>query len=184
MVLVAVVTVVAVWLIPDVQKPSPPPLPELPGASQNEAERPPPEPPADDRAAGTRSGDRAREFLAELRSGSAGPDPNTVFVEAERLQGEGYSDDAYLLYRFAARHGHGQAALELGTQADPALQATANPDSDPLSRESGQAYKWYSIAAAAGIQEAAERLQDLRNRVERSAAAGDQRAQRLMLQWQ
>ena len=181
MVLVAVVTVVAVWLVPDDKRPTPPPLPELPGAPQADADLPAPAPPADDRPAAIRSGDRARGFLADLRSGSEEADPDTVFVEAKRLQGKGYSDDAYLLYRFAARHGHGQAALELGTQADPAFQATANPDA--LNHEPEQAYKWYSIAAAAGIEEAAARLQALRQRVEQSAAAGDERAQRLMLQW-
>jgi hypothetical protein len=181
MVLVAVVTVVAVWLVPDDKQPTPPPLPELPGAPQTDVDLPPPAPLADDSAAAIRAGDRARGFLADLRSGSEDPDPDTVFVEAERLQGEGHSDDAYLLYRFAARHGHGQAALELGTQADPAFQAAANPDA---LNEPEQAYKWYSIAAAAGIEEAAARLQDLRKRVEQSAAGGDERAQRLMLQWQ
>jgi hypothetical protein len=181
MVLVAVLTVIAVWLVPDDKQPTPPPLPELPGAPQPDVDLPRPAPPADASTAPQRAGDRARGFLMGLRGDSADPDPDTVFVEAERLQGEGYADDAYLLYRFAARHGHGLAALELGTQADPAFQAAANPDA---LNEPEQAYTWYSIAAAAGIAEAAARLQDLRTRVEQSAAAGDERAQRLMLQWQ
>lgn len=180
MAVVAVVTLLAVWLVPDDKQPTP--LPELPGAPQVDADLPPPAPPAKDSAAATRAGDRARAFVSGLRSGRTEPDPDTVFVEAERLQGEGYSDDAYLLYRFAARHGHGQAALVLGTQADPAFHAAANPDL--LNDEPEQAYKWYSMAVAAGIEEAAARLQDLRKRVEQSAAAGDERAQRLMLQWQ
>ena len=68
------------------------------------------------------------------------------------------------------------------TQADPAYHGGAGgylPEPEP-----GQAYKWYSMAVAAGIEEATARLQDLRKRVEQSAAAGDERAQRLMLQWQ
>jgi TPR repeat protein len=182
MAVVAVVTLLAVWLVPDDKQPTPPPLPELPGAPQVDVDLPPPAPPAEDGAAAIPAGDRARAFVSSLRSGGTEPDPETVFVEAERLQGEGYSDDAYLLYRFAARHGHGQAALVLGTQADPAFHAAANPDS--LNDEPEQAYKWYSMAVAAGIEEAAARLQDLRKRVEQSAAAGDERAQRLMLQWQ
>lgn len=181
MAVVAVVTLLAVWLVPDDKQPTPPPLPELPGAPQVDVDLPPPAPAADS-AAAIRAGDRARAFVSGLRSGRTEPDPDTVFVEAERLQGEGYSDDAYLLYRFAARHGHGQAALVLGTQADPAFHAAADPDS--LNDEPEQAYKWYSMAVAAGIEEAATRLQDLRKRVEQSAAAGDERAQRLMLQWQ
>ncbi len=179
MAVVAVATLLAVWLVPGDKQPTPPPLPELPVTPQVDVDLPPP---AEGSATVARAGDRARAFVAGLRSDRAELDPDTVFVEAERLQGEGYSDDAYLLYRFAARHGHGQAALVLGTQADPAFHAAANPDS--LNDEPEQAYKWYSMAVAAGIEEATARLQALRKRVEQSAAAGDKRAQRLMLQWQ
>ena len=184
MAVVAVVTLLAVWLVPDDKQPTPPPLPELPGVPRIDVDvdLPPPAPPAEDSAAAIRAGDRARAFVSGLRSGRTEPDPDTVFAEAERLQGEGYSDDAYLLYRFAARHGHGQAALVLGTRTDPTFHVAANPDS--LNGEPEQAYQWYSMAVAAGIEEAAARLQDLRERVEQSAAAGDERAQRLMLQWQ
>ena len=179
MAVVAVATLLAVWLVPDDRQPASPPLPELPVTPQVDVDLPPL---AVDRAAGARAGDRARAFVAGLRSDRTEPDPDTVFVEAERLQGEGYADDAYLLYRFAARHGHGQAALVLGTQADPAFHVVANPDS--LNDEPEQAYKWYSMADTAGIEEAAARLQALRKRVAQSAAAGDESAQRLMLQWQ
>lgn len=184
MAVVAAITLLAVWLVPDDEQATPPPLPELPAAPRIDVDvdLPPPAPPAEDSAAAVQAGDRARSFVSGQRSGGTEPDADTVFVEAERLQGEGYADDAYLLYRFAARHGHGQAALVLGTQADPAFNADADPDS--LSDEPEQAYKWYSMAVAAGIEEAAARLQDLRTRVEQSAAAGDERAQRLMLQWQ
>jgi len=184
MAVVAVVTLLAVWLVPDDEQPTSPPLPELPGTPRVDVEvdPPPPAPSAEDSAAAIRAGDRARNFVSGLRNGGTEPDADTVFVEAERLQGEGYADDAYLLYRFAARHGHGQAALVLGTQADPAFPAAADPDS--LNGEPEQAYKWYSMAVAAGNEEAATRLQALRKRVEQSAAAGDERAQRLTLQWQ
>jgi hypothetical protein len=116
-----------------------------------------------------------------LRSDGTEPDPDTVFVEAIRLQGEGYAVDAHLLYRFAARHGHGQAALVLGNQADPAFRNADIPDS--LKDQPEQAYKWYSIAAEEGIDEAAQQLQALRKRMEQSAANGDERAQRLLLLW-
>ena len=178
MVAVAVATLIAVWLVPDDNK-QPTSLPELPVIPQSDVNLPPL---ADDSAAVARAGDRARAFIADLRSGPTEPDPDTVFVEAERLQGEGDSVDAYLLYRFAARHGHGQAALYLGTQADPAFHTAANLDS--LNDEPEQAYKWYSIAVEAGIDEAATRLQALRKHVEQSAADGDEHAQRLLLLWQ
>ena len=176
---IAVVTVLAVWLVPDDKQPTPPPLPELPSsAPQRDVDPTPPATPAEDSTAVIRAGNRARAFISSLRRERSEPDPDTVFGEAERLQGEGYTDDAYLLYRFAARHGHGQAALVLGFQSDPAANA------DALSDEPEQAYKWYAMAVAAGIEEATAHLQDLRKRVEQSAAEGDERAQRLMLQWQ
>jgi TPR repeat protein len=179
MAVVAIITLIAVWLVPGDRQPVPPPLPDLPAAPQAGADLPPL---VEDSDADSRPGDRARTFVADLRSGDTEPDPDTVFVEAERLQGEGHSVDAYLLYRFAARHGHGQAALVLGTQSDTAFHAADNPGS--LNDEPEQAYKWYSIAAAEGIEEATVRLQALRKRVEQSAATGDERAQRLILQWQ
>ena len=97
------------------------------------------------------------------------------------MQAGGNLEDAYLLYRFAARHGHAQAAMTLGTRADPAFHDAASsylPEPEP-----GQAYKWYGMAAEAGNEEALQRLQDLRQRVQRDAAAGDEQARRLLLQW-
>ena len=97
------------------------------------------------------------------------------------MQGAGNLEDAYLLYRFAARNGQAQAALILGTQADPAFHAAAAgylPDADPA-----QAYKWYSVAAAAGNDKAVQQLQALRKRMQQEAAAGDEQARRLLLQW-
>ena len=98
------------------------------------------------------------------------------------MQNEGNLLDAYLLYRFAARHGQAQAALILGTQADPAYHAAASsylPEAEPA-----QAYKWYSVAATAGSEEATLRLQNLHKRVQQDAAVGDEQARRLLLQWQ
>jgi TPR repeat protein len=176
---IAVVTLLVVWLVPGEKKPTPTPLPELPATQKADTELPQP---VEDAAAVLIEGDRARAFVARLRSGNTEPDPNTVFVEAKRLQGEGHIVDAHLLYRYAARHGHGKAALVLGTQADPAFNAADSPDS--LKDQPEQAYKWYRIAVTAGIDEAAARLQALRKRVEQSASTGDERAQRLLLLWQ
>ena len=175
---IAIATLLAVWLVPDDKQPTPPPLPEPATPQMTDADLFQPE---DGDPAAIREGDRARTFIVSLRSDSAGPDPNSVFVEAMRLQGEGYAVDAYLLFRFAARHGHGQAALVLGNQADPAYRDADIPDS--LKDQPEQAYKWYSIAAEEGIDEAAEQLQDLRKRMEHSASNGDERAQRLLLLW-
>jgi TPR repeat protein len=127
-------------------------------------------------------GDRARAVIAQLRAENEEPDPGEVFAQAEQLQSESQLDDAYLLYRFAARQGHAQAALVLGSQADPAFYTSETsilPEPDLQ-----QAYKWYQVAAAAGNEEAVVRLESLRERVEQSAADGNGPARRLMLQWQ
>ena len=192
MVLVAVVTAIAIWLVPVDRQPSTPSLPSVPSAPESsEALQLPPAtdtteeltlpPPPGGIATITNGGDRARAFLYELRADGAQPDTDVVFAEAERMQGEGNLEDAYLLYRFAARNGQAQAALILGTQADPAFHSTASgylPEPDPA-----QAYKWYNVASVAGNEEAAQRLQALHKRVQQEAAAGDAQARRLLLQW-
>ena len=167
-----------VWLVPDESQPPPEPLPELQAPPMTDADLFQSE---DGDLAAIREGDRARSFIASLRSDGTMPDPDTVFVEAIRLQGEGYPVDAYLLFRFAARRDHGQAAMVLGNQANPAFRDADIPDS--LKDHPEQAYKWYSIAAAEGIDEAAEKLLDMRKRLEHAASNGDENAQRLLLLW-
>lgn len=193
MVLVAVITGLAIWLVPVDEQQAPSSLPALPSAEENSEALPlPSEPVVSEElqlpppsggsiAAITTGGDGARNLLYELRATGEEPDPEVVFAEAERMQDAGDLEDAYLLYRFAARHGQAQAALALGTQADPAFHAAATsflPEPD-----AGQAYKWYSVAAAADSDTAAQRLQDLRKRVQQDAVAGDEQAKRLLLQW-
>ena len=191
MVLVVVITAIAMWLVPVDEEPAPLSLPPLPSAQGTVEALPLPStpdtpeelslPPTGGIAAVINGGDRARTFIAELREADAQPDADIIFAEAERMQGEGNLEDAYLLYRFAARHDQAQAALILGTWADPAFHAAAAgylPEP-----ESAQAYKWYSKAAAAGNEEAVQRLQTLHKRVQQDAAAGDEQAGRLLLQW-
>jgi len=175
---VVVATLLAVWLVPDDRQAESPPLPELPATKMTDMDFPQS---AESGGTVSHGGERARAFVADLRDGGTEPDPGTVFAEAMRLQDEGYTVDAHLLYRFAARHGHGQAALVLGNQANPAFRDADIPDS--LKDQPEQAYKWYSMAAAAGIDEAAAQLQDLRKRMEHAASNGDERAQRLLLLW-
>jgi hypothetical protein len=173
MALVAIVTLLAVWLVPSDKEEAPPALPELatsPQAGQGED------------TAIVRSGDKARAIIAQLRADVGEPDPGEVFAQAVQSQSESQLDDAYLLYRFAARQGHAQAALVLGSQADPAFYTSETsilPEPDPQ-----QAYKWYQVAAAAGNEEALARLKSLREQVEQSAADGNGPARRLLLQWQ
>ena len=194
MILVAVITGLAVWLVPVNEQLAPPSLPALPSAPDTPEPLPLPSaavmteelqlpPPSGGGIADlTTGGDGARTFLYELRATGEEPDPDVVFAEAERMQGVGDLENAYLLYRYAARYGQAQAALTLGTQADPAFHAGAAsflPEPD-----AGQAYRWYSVAVAANSETAVQRLQDLHKRVQQDAVAGDEQARRLLLQWQ
>jgi hypothetical protein len=182
MVLIATVTLIAIWLVPVGEKDAPPKLPEMASPPATEQPVPLPRPAAVEDAGKTtqHEGDRARAIVAKLRANGAEPDPGEVFAYAEQLLSEGQVGDAYLLYRLAARQGHAQAALVLGTQADPNFYT---PESSVLpGPDVQQAYKWYR-AAAAGSEEAVQRLQRLREYVKQAAADGDAAAQRLMLQW-
>jgi hypothetical protein len=173
MAVVALITILAIWLVPNQQKEAPPALPQL--------TTPAPPAPAEKPLADALPGDRARAIVSGLRAGGKDPDPAEVYVNAQRLQDEGHPEDAYLLYRYAANHGDARAALLLGTQADPAYHESDNailPEPEPE-----QAIKWYRMASAEGNTEAAAHLEALRTRLERASAAGDTQANRLLLQW-
>ena len=103
MAVIVVATVLVVWLLPDDSQETSPDLPDLPATQMTDADlfRS-----ADGDPAALLEGDRARAFIAGLRSDGSEPDADTVFVEAIRLKGEGYAVDAYLLFRYAANHGH------------------------------------------------------------------------------
>jgi hypothetical protein len=178
---VALITILAIWLVPGQQQEAPPALPQLTTAPPVEAGNAPPSP-ADETPVSAMPGDRARAIIAGLRAGGGEPDPVEVFANAQRLQDEGHPDDAYLLYRFAANHGEPRAALLLGTRADPAYYTAAGnilPGPEPE-----QAIKWYRMASAEGNAEAVARLQALRGRLEQASASGDPQADRLLLLWQ
>ncbi len=199
--IVAVITLVAVWLVPDdepEEQASVAPPPATQPRPTQETAAPPPSlldrdtagkteaKPATGTEAGpgpadTRPGAKARALIANLRAES-GADPGRALAAARNSQIAGELTDAYLLYFFAAREGSSTAALELGKQADPATR-------DPLSSvfegpDYNQAHKWYQMAATGGSTEARDRLADLRKRVEQLAASGDPQAQRISLLWQ
>ena len=178
---VAIITILAIWLVPGQQDEVPPTLPQLTTAAPPMEAKIAPSSPADANTVSDMPGDRARAIIAGLRAGGGKPDPVEVFANAQRLQDEGHPDDAYLLYRYAANHGEAQAALLLGTRADPAYYTAAgNILSEP---EPEQAIKWYRMAGAEGNAEAMVRLQALRGRLEQASAAGDVQANRLLLLW-
>ena len=188
--IVAVVTVVAILLVPGEEEPAEPELPPAPaveksllsegaeqatdiaeqeGTEQADTQTTGPLPP----------GGAARKLIEELRSNPP-LDLDKAFEAAQQHQSEGRLDDAYLLYFFAARESHGPAAMTLAQQLDP-----ANFSNDGLfdKADEMQAHKWYKRASDAGVEQATESLNQLRQRVESAAASGDDQARRLMLQW-
>jgi TPR repeat protein len=194
-IVVAVLTLIAAWLIPTGVQDDEPETADGQGAPVRLPARPPSQlgEQATDQIpaiAGDESqpallddtpGAKARALIASMRAAGA-IDLDQALAAAAQAQSEGELANAYLLYFFAAREGSGTAALELGKQADPATR-------DPLNSvfaapDLNQAYKWYKIAAGNGESEARDRLADLQARVEQMAAGGDPQAQRISLLWQ
>jgi len=166
--------------------PRPAPEPEAPPATRppGEAAPEPPQAPAGaaPAPAGEASpGEQARALIAELRAGDGEPDYERAYRAARRFDRQGRLADAQLLYFFAARGGHGPAALALASRYDPLHHDPARALLE--APEPFQAYKWYGKAAAAGHGEANERLAALREWAQAAAAGGDTEAERLLLQW-
>lgn len=182
---VVVITLIGVWLVPGEAPDEAPvttertPAPSLLAEDEDAVATAPPAAAVEE--VDDRPGARARSLIAQLRAGDS-PDLERAFAAARQAQAEGDLADAYLLYFFAAREGHAQAALTLGTQADPASRDPA--DSVFEDADLNQAHKWYRLAAQHGSGEAQDRLADLRSRIEQLAADGDPSAQRISLLWQ
>ncbi len=155
--------------------PAPDPEPAPTAAPALEAQPEPRAPARPDRA------ESAREIIARLRGASDEPDYEQAFTRGRELHAAGRLADAQLLYFFAARGGHADAALALAESYDPvrfAPQTSLMDEPDPF-----QAYKWYRQAAASGDADAGERLDALHAWAKQAAANGDPQAQRLLLAW-
>jgi hypothetical protein len=127
------------------------------------------------------AGDRARNLIEAIRRGEQALSGQQLYDQAGELQAQGQVTDAYLLYFYAARQGHGPSAFKLAEINDPAFFQSENTlltNPDP-----GQAHKWYSVAAASQVAGAEQRLRVLRRSIEADASAGDVTAQRLLLNW-
>jgi len=188
-VIVVVLTLIAVWLVPGGDDASevagetdaaPPSLlqEQATGASTESAATVDPEPAS---LVDARPGAKARALIAEMRASGA-LTLDDIYDAAVSAQTDGELPDAYLLYFFAAREGHTEAALALARQADP---ASHSPDRSVFETpDLLQAHKWYELAARQGSETAQAGLADLRSRVDRRAADGDPEAQRIALLWQ
>lgn len=169
-VILAVLVLLVVWLTTREPEPEPIPDPSRPGETVQPAESP------------EERGDSARAFISELSSGGDDVDYAQAYERAREFQAEGQPADAQLLYFFAARGGHGAAAFDLATSYDPNHHAQGSSfmdEPDPF-----QAYRWYRQADEAGHEAASERLTELRAWAEQAAGAGNEEAERLLLQWE
>jgi len=105
-----------------------------------------------------------------------------AFEQAMQLQAEGKLDDAQVLLFFGARRGHARSAFAYAELNDPNHHS---PETSLLAEpDAFQAYRWYTAARDAGMDEAEERLAALRAWTETEAAAGNAEAERLLLQWE
>ncbi len=211
---VAMLTGLAVWLVPDDEVDLKKPLPqldsviqpldtgdsELPPLDTASAIRPleeietdggddssegediskPTDSPTVDERAETDSND-VRTLITQLRKEDV-DSGQKAYEEAEKRRRVGDNEDAYLLYFFAARHGHGDAALVLGTMADPIYYTSIT--SALSAPNPAQAIKWYKQAIAAGNEDAKRNLANLSRRIKKQAEGGSSEAQRLLLQLQ
>ncbi len=127
------------------------------------------------------AGETARLLINSVRQGEKDLTLEQLFAQAAEHQNQAMSTDAYLLYFFAARKGHGPSAFELAKMHDPAHFEAGSElldEPDPV-----QAYKWYSVAVESNTDGAKEKLQTLRSSIEAAAQSGDLSAQRLLLNW-
>jgi hypothetical protein len=107
---------------------------------------------------------------------------DSAFEQARAFQAAGELDDAQVLYFFGARQGHAASAFALAEMNDPNYHS---PETSLLDEpDAFQAYRWYTAARDAGMENADERLTALQAWARTAAAAGDDEADRLLLQWE
>ena len=170
--LAAVVVVVIVLVTVYMSRQQPEPIPE-PGRALETVQ---PAKSAEER------GDTARAVIEQLEANTAGPDYAAAHARAKEFQAEGRLADAQLLYFFAARGGYAPAAFDLATANDPNHPAAGSGLA--AAPDLFQAYRWYTAARDAGHPDASGRLEELRVWAESASQAGDQEAERLLIQWE
>lgn len=125
--------------------------------------------------------DNARQYIQKQEAEGPFVNLDEMYKRAQSMNRQNRNSDAYLLYFYAARLGHGDAAFKLGQFNDPAtFQDKLNIVESPNPM---QAFKWYRKAANAGHPDANRALNRLRTDIEKQASAGDRMAQRRLLQW-
>lgn len=131
-------------------------------------------------AASAEEGNAARKLIAEAK-GSSNLDLSSLFEQANTFLNKGKSADAFLIYFFLAKQGHGPSCLALAEMADPAYFKADKSFLD--APDIFQAYKWYTDAKTYGMSQADAQLRDLKLRAKAAAAGGDEKMRRLLVIW-
>lgn len=125
-------------------------------------------------------GNAARKLIAEAK-GSGNKSPDALFAQAGTFMKQGKSADAFLIYFYLAKQGHGLSSQMLAEMADPAY---FKPEASFLDApDIFQAYKWYMEAKTQGVKQAEAQLRDLKLRAKAAAAGGDEKMRRLLATW-
>jgi hypothetical protein len=126
-------------------------------------------------------GNQARQLIDDVRERGNTTDPETLFAQAGSYVQKGQMADAYLIYFYLAKQGHGPSTLVLAEMADPAYFDAKTSFYD--APDFAQAHKWYLQAMMLGMSKAEAQLRDLKLRVKAAAAGGDEKARRLLVGW-
>ena len=129
-------------------------------------------------------GTAARSFIAELEKTGESINLDMIYDQAEMLSNQNQPVDTYILNFYAAKRGHAKAAFRLAQMTDPATFSKKSSFSLFKKADVTQANKWYIQAVYAGHPEAKRFLKQMRDKVKHKAAAGDEIAQRLLLQFE
>jgi len=165
----AVIVIIVIFLL------YPTPVEEPEGIAPDKPE------PAETVATRQERGDAAREIIQKLQEKTP-IDYDDAFRRGRRYHKDGRLADAQILYLFAARGGHAQAAFELAAMYDPIYHS---PDTSLMDEpDPFQAYKWYKKAEESNHVEAGARLERLHAWVQEAANKGDAEAERLLLVWE
>lgn len=130
--------------------------------------------------ASAEEGNEARKLIAEAKT-QGGANSETLFDQAQNFMNKSRMADAFLLYFYLAKQGHGPSCMALAEMADPAYFKAEKSFFD--APDIFQAHKWYKDAKTYGMNQAEAQLRDLKLRAKAAAAGGDEKMRRLLQTW-
>lgn len=149
-------------------------------ASKN-IDRSQPPPLADQNQSEEDYGTQARDIITQAKQGETNLTRQEMYERAQAYAKNGKAADAYLLFFYLVKEGHGPAAMRLAEMADPEYHDPASSFYDKP--DFNQAHKWYVQALMLGEEDVDKRLAQLKLRVKAAATGGDEKARRLLVGW-